>query len=60
MTTKTDDIVAEIRRRREAHAALFDYDLKQIVEDYQRQERDSGREFVSREPRKPTTVRRES
>jgi len=29
--TKDDEIVAEIRRHREAHAASLDYDLKRIV-----------------------------
>ena len=36
--TRADEIVEEIRRHREAHAASLDYDLKRITEDLQRQE----------------------
>ena len=57
MTTKTDEIVEEIRRHREAHAASLDYDLKRITRDLQQQERESGREFVTRPPRLPLPVR---
>lgn len=42
-----DPIVAEIRQIREEYAAKFNYDLKAIVQDIQRQERESGREYVS-------------
>lgn len=52
----TDEIIDEIRRHREAHAARFDFDLKRIAEDFQRQERESGREVITRPPRKPTVV----
>ena len=38
MTTEHDEIIEEIRRLREAHAASLDYDLKRITEDLQRQE----------------------
>ena len=57
MTTKADEIVEEIRRHREAHAASLDYDLKRITRDLQRQERESGKNVVSRPPRKPLLVR---
>lgn len=57
MTTKTDEIVDEIRRHREAHAASLDYDLKRITRDLQQQERESGRELVTRSPRLPLPVR---
>ncbi len=57
MTTKTDEIVQEIRRHREAHAASLDYDLKRITRDLQQQERESGRELVTRPPRLPLPVR---
>jgi hypothetical protein len=60
MRTKTDEIVAEIRRHREAHAASLGYDLKRITEDFQRQERESTRNVVRRQPRKPMTVQRAS
>ena len=53
MTTKPDEIVEEIRRHREAHAASLGYDLKRIAEDLQRQERESGAEIVTRPPRTP-------
>ncbi len=42
-----DPIVAEIRQIREESAAKFNYDLKAIVQDIQRQERESGREYVT-------------
>jgi len=48
-----DEIVDEIRRRREAHAASFGFDLKRITENLQRQERESGAQVVERPPRKP-------
>jgi len=58
--TKSDEIVEEIRRHREAHAASLDYDLKRITRDLQQQERQSGRNVVTRTPRKPASVRRAS
>jgi hypothetical protein len=51
MTECEDEIVKEIRLRRQAHAESLDYDLKRITEDLQRQERESGAEIVSRPPR---------
>jgi len=53
MTTKDDEIIEEIRRHREAHAASLDYDMKRITEDLQRQEQESGAKVVIRFPRKP-------
>lgn len=54
MMNKTDDeIVEQIRRRRQAHAESLGYDLKRITEDLQRQERESGTVIVKRPPRKP-------
>ena len=38
-----DEIVEEVRRIRQAHAARFNYDLKAIVQDLKEQERASGR-----------------
>ena len=52
-STSDDEIVEEIRHRREAHAASLDYDLKRITEDLQRQERESRTSVVRRAPRKP-------
>ena len=58
MTSKADDeIIEEIRRRRQAHAESLDYDLKRITRDLQQQERESGRELVTRPPRLPLPVR---
>ena len=51
MTTRDDEIVAEIRGHREAHAASLGYDLKKITQDFQEQERRSRRKIVKREPR---------
>jgi hypothetical protein len=54
MTNQADDeIVEEIRRRRQAHAESLGYDLKRITEDLQRQERQSGTRVVQRPSRKP-------
>ena len=54
MTSEPDDeIIAEIRRRRHDHAESFHFDLKLIVEDLQRQERESGVAVVQGLPRKP-------
>ena len=60
MTNQDDQIVEEIRRHREAHAASLDYDLKRITEDLQQQEQDSGAKVVSRPPRKPVAIPRPS
>jgi hypothetical protein len=60
MTTKDDEIIDEVRKHREGHAASLDYDLKRITQDYQRQERESGREFITRPPHKPSAIRRPS
>jgi hypothetical protein len=51
MTEREDDIVEEIRLRRQAHAETLDDDIKRITEDLKRQERESGAEFVYRPPR---------
>ena len=47
-----DPIVNEVRKVREAYAARFNYDLEAIFEDLKRQERESGRTFVSFPPRR--------
>ena len=60
MTTRVDEIVEEIRRHREAHAASLDYNLKRITEDLQRQEKESGTEVVTRPPRKPRATTKPS
>jgi hypothetical protein len=43
----TDEIVQEVRKEREAHAARFNYDLEAIWRDLKEQERQSGRKVVS-------------
>jgi hypothetical protein len=48
-----DEIIAEVRRRRHAHAESFGFDMKLIVEDLQRQERESGVEVIERRHRRP-------
>ena len=42
-----DPIVEEVRRIRDAHAAMFDYDLDAIFQDIKEQEKKSGCKFVS-------------
>ena len=58
--TPEDPIVEEVRRIREAHAALHGFDLKKITEDLRRAERESGRTTVVRPPRKPEPIRKRS
>lgn len=49
---KDDPIVAEIRKIRHAHAEKFNNDVAAIFEDTRRQEKESGREYVSYPPRR--------
>lgn len=42
-----DPIVEEIHREREAYAAKFNYDTGAICQDIMRQQRESGREYVT-------------
>lgn len=54
---KSDPIVDEVRKTREAHAAQFNYDLVAICGDLKKKEKQSGHPVVSRQPRlhlKPT------
>jgi len=51
-----DPIVAEVRKVREAHAAQFNYNLEAIYRDLKRQEKESGRVFVSYPPRRVKPV----
>lgn len=48
---RNDPIVDEIRRIRQEHTDRFNGDLHAICEDLRRQERQSGREYVSFAPR---------
>ena len=56
MMSNPDEIVDEIRRHREAHAASLDHDVKRITEDLQRQQREAGNRVVTRPPRRPQTT----
>jgi len=51
-----DEIVEEVRKIRQAHAARFDYDLDAIVADFGKREAEEGHEVVSFPPRRPKTV----
>jgi len=44
---RDDPIVDGIRRARREHARRFNFDLHAICEDLRRQERESGREYIS-------------
>jgi hypothetical protein len=46
-----DPIVDEVRRVRDAHAAMFNNDLDAIFQDIKEQEKKSGLKFVSYPPR---------
>ena len=48
----SDPIVDEVRRVRDAHAAMFNYDLDAIFQDIKEQEKKSGLKFVSYPPRR--------
>ena len=53
-----DAITEEIRRIRHELAARFDNDIDRIAEDLQRQQRESGREYITlpkRPPQPPKT-----
>ena len=47
-----DPIVDEVRRVRDAHAAMFNYDLDAIFQDIKEQEKKSGLKFVAYPPRR--------
>jgi hypothetical protein len=47
-----DQIVEEVRRIREEHAAQFDYDIDAIFADFKRLEAESTRTHVSFGPRR--------
>ncbi len=60
MNEPEDDIVKQIRLRRQAHAESFDNDLRRIIEDLHRQERESGAKVVHRPPRKAQALPKRS
>lgn len=49
-----DPIVAEVRRIREQIAAEFDFDLNAIFDEMRRRQETSGRNYITREPRRIT------
>jgi len=48
---KSDPIVDEVRRAREAHAARFKYDLTAICADLKKREKDAGHPVTARQPK---------
>jgi hypothetical protein len=42
-----DDVIEEVRRAREAIAAKFNFDIKAMIEDARKRQKDSGRRVVS-------------
>ncbi len=51
-----DPIVDEVRKVRDAHAKKFNYDLQAIVADLKKQQKASGKKFVTLQPKKPTVL----
>jgi hypothetical protein len=51
-----DPIVEQVRKVRDEHAKKFNYDLKAIVADLQKQQKASKRKFVMLPPRKPAML----
>ena len=45
-----DPIVEEIHKIRDEHAARFNYDLDAIFDDFEREQRESGRPLVTLPP----------
>jgi hypothetical protein len=56
----TDEIVEEVRRAREAHAAANGHDLRRIFQDLKRKQDASGQKAVTLQPRPPRTFKRAS
>ncbi len=52
-----DEIVEEIHRIREEYSRSFNHDLKAIFADLQKQQAESGREFVSLPRKRGLTTR---
>jgi len=47
-----DPIVEEVRKVRDAHAAQFNYDLREIYQALKKEEAESGRKFVKLSPKR--------
>ncbi len=50
---KKDEIIAEVRKVREAHAAKFHYDLDAIAQDFRSREGQDGAPVVVLPPKRP-------
>ena len=48
-----DPIVSEVRKAREAIFAAADYDLERLSQRLRQEQSDSGRQVVTRAPRRP-------
>ena len=55
-----DELVEEIRKTREEHAAKFNYDLAAIYQDLRKQQQQGGREVVRLTPKRPIEVIRKA
>ena len=53
-----DPVVEEVRRIRDAYARRFNYDLDAICRNLQAQQKESGRKYVSRAPKRIQPVSR--
>jgi hypothetical protein len=55
---KTDPVIAEIRRTREAYAERFGGDVRAMLADIVERQRQGGREVVARSPKRitPTSI----
>ncbi len=51
-----DEIVEEVRRVREEHAAKFDHDIEAIIEDARKRQGASDRKEASFPPKKPQPI----
>ena len=60
MQPKDDEIVEEVRRIRDEHAAAHDYDLAQIIADLRAEEGASDATVVTLKPKKPVPLPRAS
>jgi hypothetical protein len=54
----TDEIVEEVRRAREAHAAANGNNLRLIFQDLKQRQDASGRKAVTLQPRPPRALKR--
>ena len=54
----TDEIVEEVRRTREAHAAANGNNLRRIFQDLKQRQAASGRKAVTLQPRPPRALKR--